>query len=169
MDVAHWSEKIVHIIRENIGRASIAPTVIRMSRPKIFKSIFFSFTVQGALIRTGQKTFFLQKWTGQKILDGFDWSIQTKTKQKSLIFCLFGQNVYTKYTLYLGKSILIKKLFLTKNSFQFCVKIFDKNLIFFDHSSAWTPVACDIVVHLYTLYRRHTAYSFDLVFCPNLH
>ena len=32
----------------------------------------------GALIRTDQKTFFLQKWTGQKILDGSD---NNKTKQ----------------------------------------------------------------------------------------
>ena len=28
-----------------------------------------------------KKTFFLQKWTGQKILDGSDWSSQTKNKK----------------------------------------------------------------------------------------
>ena len=34
----------------------------------------------GAHIRTGQKTFFLHKWTGQKI--GADWTSQTKQKRQ---------------------------------------------------------------------------------------
>mgnify|MGYP006944959888 CR=1 FL=1 len=41
--------------------------------------------ITGAGAYTGQKTFFLHKWTGQKILDGPDWTSQTKTKQKTKV------------------------------------------------------------------------------------
>ena len=36
----------------------------------------------GVAYKDAPENFFLQKWTGQKILDGSDWSSQTKRKQK---------------------------------------------------------------------------------------
>jgi len=63
-----------------------------------------SWAIQGALIRTGQKIF-LQKWTGQKILDRSDWSSQTKW----IYVCLAEKYIIFSNLSYKSGSVLKKR------------------------------------------------------------